>query len=314
MGIGQGYGKVILFGEHFVVYGLPAIVSALGRKTVATVERIAGSEYELVDNRPATPGYKELKAGEQDVSVNNIFSAMGITPKKTPIRITLSGDLVAASGVGASAASCAAIARALNDEFGMGYSHDKINEVAFEGEKGFHGTPSGIDNTAAVFGGVLVFKRDMGGGRPLFERVNLKETFEVVVADTGVTASTAKVVGDVRGMKETDPAHFETLLGEYEQIVGEAQKALSEGDLIRVGTLMNRNMDLLREIRVSSNELELLIKIASRNGAFGAKLTGTGRGGLMYALTPGRVLQKGVAEAIEREGFTTFTTTIGDLN
>jgi len=311
MGTGYGKGKVILFGEHFVVYGSPAIVSALGAKTIATVERIDGSGYELNDSRPATPGYKEQKAREQAVALENIFRAAGIDPRRDPLRITLAGDLVAASGVGASAAACAAVARALNDEFGLGYDDERINEIAFEGEKGFHGTPSGIDNTAAVFGGVLLFRRGGKGGRPNFERLEVGAAFEIVEADTGKVASTAEVVGDVRRLKEKDPGGFERILREYERIAHRAIEAIRGADLARVGELMNENMGLLRQIGVSSPEIERLLEIARLNGAFGAKVTGTGRGGLVCALTPGRALQERVEEAFRKEGYVTFASTIG---
>lgn len=311
MGEGFGYGKVILFGEHFVVYGLPAIASALGSKTLACVERTQGDDYELVDNRMATPGYKQKKFQEQSLSLKNIFSAMGINPKETPFRITLSGDLYAASGVGASAASCAAIAWALNDMLELGYSNEKINEIAYEGEKGYHGTPSGIDNTAAVYGGILLFRRNLEGGPPFFEKLRVGKAFEIVEGDTGITASTTQVVGDVRKMKQESPDTFDGILKDYEKLVEEARQALAVPDIEKLGSLMNENMKLLRNINVSCEEQETLVRIALENGAIGAKLTGTGRGGLMVALTPGKECQDRVAGAMEKAGFKAYRTTIG---
>jgi len=140
MATGYGYGKTILFGEHFVVYGLPSIASALSTKTSAEIAD--SGRYELIDDRPATPGYKKEKYDEQMESNRLIYRACGVDVEKTPFRLTLSGDLVAASGVGASAASAAAIARALNERFRLGYDDARINEVAYEGEKGYHGKPS----------------------------------------------------------------------------------------------------------------------------------------------------------------------------
>ena len=150
MGKGEGFGKVILFNEHFVVYGIPAIASAIGAKTTAQVQRRAGYGIGIEDERPETKGYKAEKAAQQKESLDLMLKFMKINTIKDAYRVTLGGDLVAASGVGASAASCAAIARAFSEELQFNYSDDKVNEVAYEGEKGYHGTPSGIDNTAAT--------------------------------------------------------------------------------------------------------------------------------------------------------------------
>ncbi|MFH1235263.1 MAG: mevalonate kinase [Candidatus Diapherotrites archaeon] len=307
MGFGQGFGKTIVFGEHFVVYGLPAIASAITSSTTAEVKRCKGG-YRLTDNRPETPGYKKQKGSQQEESIKLIFKFLGIDPEKTPVEITLGGDLVAASGVGASAASCAAIARALNEEFGLGLDDDKINEAAFEGEKGYHGTPSGIDNTAAVYGGLIKFTKGQQGTQ--MEKIKIKP-IEIVLGNTGITSDTTAVVGDVKKEKEKRPAEFEKIFREYERLSGQALSAFMENDIGRIGKLMDENQKLLQKIEVSCKELEELVRIARENGAVGAKLTGTGRGGLMIALTPGKELQEKVAKAIEKTGKTAFRTRIG---
>jgi len=312
LGEGYGFGKVILFGEHFVVYGLPGIVAALGNKTIAKAEKISGTNYEFIDNRPETPGYKEKKREEYEKALDYIFKAMNINPKETPVRITVAGDLVAASGVGASAAFSAAVARALNEEFGFGFDEEKINEIAYEGEKGPHGeSPSGIDNTAATYGGVLVFKKNLCGGKPIFEKVSVGKAFEIVEGDSGITSSTKEVVGDVKKLKEEQPEKMERIFEQYKQVFEKAKKAIEEGNLEQLAEAVEENQKLLQEITVSCKELEQLIETAKNNGALAAKLTGTGRGGLMYALTPGEELQEKVAEAIEEKGFRTFKTVIG---
>lgn len=306
MSEGYGYGKVILFGEHFVVYGLPAIASALSGKTIARVED--SDKFELVDNRPETPGYKEKKKSQQDDSLRRIFDFMKIDVEKNPIKITLSGDLVAASGVGASAASCAAIARALNDHFKLGLDDEGINRVAYEGEKGYHGTPSGIDNTAATYGGIILFTK---GDPPKMERISMKNPIEIVEGNTGVTSDTKTVVEDVAKKKEDNLEEFEEIFKRAKEITEEAKEALINADAEKIGRLMDENQELLRRIGVSSDELETLIKIAKNNGALGAKLTGTGRGGLMVSLTPGKELQEKVANAMKGRGFGIFVNNIG---
>ncbi|MFB0569744.1 MAG: mevalonate kinase [Nitrososphaeria archaeon] len=311
MGEGSGYGKVILFGEHFVVYGLPAMASAIGSKTTATVTRVRESGWYLEDERPEMPGYKREKADQQRVSINNILTFAGLPLDRQGIKIKFGGDLVCASGIGASAASCAALARALSDEFNFGWGDEKINVAAYEGEKGYHGTPSGIDNTAATFGGLIWFEKNMEGGPNIVRRMKLKEPADLVIANTGITADTAEVVTDVRRRREMDPRQFEEILARYRDLVSDAKEALTALDLNRVGLLMNTNHDLLVEIGVSCNELEELVALAREEGALGAKLTGTGRGGNIIALTPGEKLQERVVNAFKESGVTVWPTRIG---
>jgi mevalonate kinase len=311
MGFGFGYGKVILFGEHFVVYGLPAIVSAIGSKTTATVKSIKTSGVHLIDNRPEISGYKRKKQKEQVKSIENILKFFGIGSTNQGLEISFGGDLVAASGIGASAASCTALARAVNHEFNLGFDEEKINDAAFEGEKGYHGNPSGIDNTASTYGGLIWFTRNLNKGSSVIEKLMMKNSTEIVIASTGITASTAKVVADVKRKKEAQPEKFNLIFKNYENLGKSARAALLQNDLVKVGKFMNENQELLRHIEVSSPELENLIDIALNQGALGAKLTGTGRGGNMIALTPGKELQDTVYHVFSTKGFPVWKTLIG---
>jgi mevalonate kinase len=248
------------------------------------------------------PGYKEKKYEEQKTSIENMLKHLNLDTTKMGFQIDLEGDLVCASGIGASAASCVAIARALSEEFSLDLNDEQINETAYIGEKGYHGTPSGLDNTASTYGGLVWFERDLSGGPPKFERLKLEMPMHLVIASTGITASTKVVVGDVRAKKDADSAWFETISEEYTQLVHDAKDALLRFDTTKVGTLMNKNHELLQQLTVSCRELDVLVTIARQNGAIGAKMTGTGRGGNMIALAPDDVSQKQIAEALEKEG------------
>jgi mevalonate kinase len=307
-GEGIGFGKAILFNEHFVVYGIPAIASAIGKYTVARVKPFDTSEVKLEDNRDATPGYKEAKLDQQKESLNRILKAMNIDTSKNGIKITLDGNLYAASGIGASAASCVAVARALSDYFNLNLSDEEINNIAYEGEKGYHGTPSGIDNTASTFGGLIWFKKDEPN---VMERINLPNPVEIVIGDTGKIANTTAAVAGVRERKEKNPEKYKEIFERAENIAFLARRALQDEDYEEIGKLMNENHKLLQQIGVSSEELDFLVEIARENGALGAKLTGGGLGGNMLALTPFKELQEQVANAIEKEGFQVLKTTIG---
>jgi mevalonate kinase len=306
MAKGYGYGKVILFGEHFVVYGLPAIASAISDTTIATIEK--SDKYEMVDNRPATEGYKVTKKGEMERSMKLLLDFMKIDVEETPAKITLSGNLFCTSGIGASAAMATSIARAFSEYFKLNLNDEQINRISYEGEKGSAGTPSGIDNTCATFGGLLWFRK----GEPnQIELIKIKQPIEIIMGNTGLTSGTKEVVDAVRKKKKTNPEEFDNIFAEEERLVKEARSALESGNLKRIGELMNKNHEMLQKIGVSCKELDFLANLARKNGALGAKLTGTGRGGYMVALTPGKALQEKVATAIEKEGFMVMKTKIG---
>jgi mevalonate kinase len=311
MGTGKGYGKTILFGEHFVVYGLPAIASALGSYTIADVEVLEGKGWIVEDQRPATPGYKKQKYDQAMQSIQSVIDYLEIDTKNQKLEISFSGDLIAASGVGASAAQCTSLARAFNDTFNLNLDDEKINLAAYEGEKAYHGTPSGIDNTASTYGGLIWFKKNMSGGKNTMDLLQARKKMPLVIANTGITASTTEVVADVRQLKEKNSIRFEKIFDEYEGLAENAKKALIKGDITKIGELMNQNHKLLQEITVSGDFNDKLVKIALQNGAAGAKMTGTGRGGLVIALAENENDQIKIANAIENKGFDAWKTMIG---
>ena len=294
----KAFGKLILLGEHFVVYQVPALVGAVAAFTDCQVEKNSDetSDLEIVDNRPAVPNYKVQKAEEGEKAIKLVFDHLKISSKG--LKLTFGGNLCCASGIGASAAQVVSLARALNSEYNLNLSEDQINQAGYEGEKGYHGTPSGIDNTAATFAGLLKFQRT--DSDPIFIKKKLKEPIRIVYASTGITASTTTVVGDVRAKKEADPAWFDDLLQQYLQLVSKGEEALDTGDVNTLGSIMNENHILCQKLTVSCDELDRLVDAARSAGAVGAKMSGTGRGGLMVALTPTVELQDKVAAELEK--------------
>jgi mevalonate kinase len=311
VGSGKGYGKTILFGEHFVVYGLPSIASALGAYTTADVKVVEGSGWAVSDQRPATPGYKEQKYADAMQSIANVIKHLKVDTASQRLEISFGGDLIAASGVGASAAQCTSLARALNETFSLGLDDERINEAAFEGEKAYHGTPSGVDNTASTYGGLIWFVRNLGSEKNTIDLLHSPRKMLIVLANSGVTSSTTEVVADVKRLREEEPDRLGKIFGEYGKLVEAARKALVEGDIATVGSLMNQNHKLLQGISVSGEVNDELVEIALANGAVGAKLTGTGRGGLVIGLAENEDIQEKVAGAIEKKGYVVWRTTIG---
>ncbi len=309
MGKGTGFGKSILIGDQFVLDEVPAIVSSISFETVATVERTSGEGWTLEDNRIEVPGYKEKKKEQQARSIDRILEVMGVDVKKNPIKITYGGSLLAGSGVGASAASCVSLARALNEEFKLGCSIEEINRVAWQGEFPYHGVASGVDNTASTYGGLLLFW--LSKGEQHFERIPTPKPFEIVLANSGITANTAALDEFIEKQKKSDPKLFASRLKIITDQAYEMKPALQAGDLEKVGKIMSKNHELLIEMDMSHPTLDSMVKSALQNGALGAKVTGGGRGGYMVSLTPGKALQDKVASAFEKDGYKVIRAMIG---
>jgi len=309
MGKGTGFGKTILIGDQFVLDEVPAIVSSIPFETTATVERIDGEGWVLEDNRIEVAGYKEKKKEQQAGSIDRILEVMKIDVKKTGIKITHGGSLLAGSGVGASAASCVSLARALNDEFKLGLPIEEINRIAWQGEFPYHGVASGVDNTASTYGGLMLFW--LKGGQQNFEKIKTPKPFEIVLANSGITANTALLDEFIEKQKKADPQLFASRLKRITDQAHEMKRALEAGDLVKVGTLMSENHALLIDLDMSHEKLDYLCNLAREKGALGAKVTGGGRGGYMNALTPGKELQETVASAFEKEGYKVIRATIG---
>lgn len=310
MGKGSAFGKTILIGDAFVLYEVPAIVSSIPFETECVVERLdKGHGWKLEDNRTEVPGYKEKKKEQQVESINHILEVMKVDVQKDPIKIIYGGSLLAGSGVGASAASCVSLARALNDEFKMNLSIEEINHIGWEGEFAYHGIPSGVDNTASTFGGLILYH--IKNEQKTWKHINIKQPVEVVLANSGVTADTSKLDAHVEAQEKKEPDLFKKRLQTVTEQAFEMKKALEDYDLQKVGQLMTANHKILIDMDLSHEKLIYLCNLAIELGALGAKVTGGGRGGYMNALTPGKELQEKVASAMEKEGFKVIRAMIG---
>lgn len=311
MGKGTGFGKTILIGDQFVLDEVPAIVSAISYETITIVERTSGSGWTLEDNRIEVPGYKEKKKEQQARSIDRVLEVMNLDVNRNPIKITVGGTLLAGSGVGASAASCVSLARALNDEFQLGLPIEEINRIAWQGEFPYHGVASGVDNTASTYGGLLLFW--LSDGKQNFEKIQTPRPFEIVLANSGITANTALLDEFIEEQKNADPALFRKRLQKIRDQGSQMREALESGDLPQVGTIMSENHALLIELDMSHEMLDQMCKMALENGALGAKVTGGGRGGYMVSLTPGKDLQEKVASGFENAGHKVIRATIGGV-
>jgi mevalonate kinase len=274
-------GKVILFGEHAVVYNRPALA--------VPVKQVQAQAYILANPRGKSQieapdiGFKGdldvLPAGHPLVlAIEGVRSALGLDHLPA-FRLKITSTIPIASGLGSGAAVSVAIARAVSAFLGQPLPDEKISQIAFRVDQTHHGTPSGIDNTVIAYAQPVWFVR----GQP-FERFHCAAPFTLIIADTGLASPTGLVVGDVRRRWLENPSAIEPLFNRIGAIVREARGLIEIGRPEELGPLMLANHAILQTLDVSSPELDRLVDCAQREGALGAKLCGGGRGGNMIAL------------------------------
>jgi hydroxymethylglutaryl-CoA reductase len=305
--LGVGYGKVILLGEHAVVYGRHAIACPIPLTMRALVED-GDNGVQLLIPRWGIE-YQLSKPPEQrrsfEKAAGAIMDQLGLSERG--MRIEVFPDVPRGMGLGGSSALAVAIVRALNQHFQLSLSDEEVNELAFLSEKIAHGQPSGIDNTLATYGQPLIYRK---GTPPLVELLNVAHPLSLVVGMTRSEGLTAKTVSNVREARERNPKLYEKIFDDIDSLVLQGLTALQSNDLETLGELMNVCQGLLNALQVSTPELERLIGIARRAGALGAKLTGGGGGGAMIALCDGNAGE--VQAAIESRGFQAMTVSVGN--
>ena len=269
------HGKLLLFGEHAVVYGEPALAAALTVGVSATVTGRTAA-------RLTVPAWSIDVAGDADHRVAAALRALraALPFDASGYDLHLEASLPAGAGVGSSAAMAVASARALADAAGHLLTPDQLFEAAMAAERVFHGNPSGLDHAVAIHGGLMHFVR---GNPPRMRPVALGGHFRLLVAQVEAGADTGRMVASVAALREAHPV-ARALCADIGALVADAEAALTAGDRAAVGRLMNLNHGLLSALGVSTAALEAAVHAARTAGALGAKLTGAGGGGCMVAL------------------------------
>ncbi len=289
-------GKIILFGEHAVVYGRPAI--AVPVTHVQATALVEPSSHGLIIH---AADLDRSIAVDTANTIDPLASIVNLTLEHLncpllDLAITIHSTIPIASGLGSGAAVSTAIVRALAQWFGARLDNAEVNALVYEVEKLHHGTPSGIDNTVIAYQQPVYFVR----GQAL-QTLTVARPFKVVIGHTGMASSTKIAVGDVRKGWEIERARYEAWFDRIGAIVQQARSIIESGNIDQLGPLMDQNQVLLRNLDVSSAELERLIAAAKQAGASGAKLVGGGRGGNMIALVDdGNV--EAVAAALKAAG------------
>ena len=274
-------GKIILVGEHAVVYGRPAIAAPVWQCVATATIRAAapGAGCTLYAHDTG----QQLRLGEGSVEeplaivARLALAQLGLD--RPDWQIDLRSDIPIASGLGSGAALSTALVRAIFRQAGCEVDPATLSALVYESERFYHGTPSGIDNTVVAYGQPIWFLKG-AALQPFHPGCALT----IVIADSGVRSPTKETVGDVRTGWLRDPARYEAIFDAIGETVVQARLAMERGDLPGLGTLLDANQGLLEELAVSSVLLRRLIDVARAAGALGAKLSGGGRGGNVIAL------------------------------
>jgi len=328
-------GKIIIFGEHAVVYDKLGIAAAIDLRVSCkidkskeiTVENIGIFKSTANDIRNVNihmgtliekkdfPTVASILRDDPNICTKYVISQ--VMKKASPIRrsasasdrprpFSMKNHSPLRKGMGGSAAIFSAEAKALSKFLGVNLSKKEISDIAYSGDVIAHGgTPSGIDNSTVTYGGYVAFKKSRGP-----EHLKIKSMLPLVIGDTKMPASTAQTVSMVRNLVEKGDKKVIQAIDDIEHISEQAIESIKAGDLIRVGKLMDENQKKLRVLQVSSPELERLIEAAKAAGAYGAKLSGSGGGGIMIAVCD-KKNQQAVADAINRAGGEAIITQVG---
>ena len=306
-------GKIILFGEHAVVYGQNAIAVPVTqiRARATITPRIHGEPGEVVVDAPdidLEAKLDDLPEGDPIVSaIHGVMNLLNI-PRLPSCTLKITSTIPVASGLGSGTAVSVAIIRALAGFLGQPLTDEVVSELAFQVEVIHHGTPSGIDNTVVTFARPVFFKK----GQPI-EVFKVKTPLTIVIGDTGIPSPTRETVSDVRTAWKSDCDKYKRLFSAIGNIAKTARQIIESGFTQRLGPLMDENHQLLQEMGVSSPELDQLVYAAKQAGALGSKLSGGGRGGNMIALVEKQDALK-ISEAVINAGaVNTIITTVQEL-
>jgi mevalonate kinase len=299
--------KVILFGEHFVVYGKPALLAAIDRRTTVkariqsekkvSIKSDIGAYIEYSDS-----GFEVLRGNRQAKSIldpinDAVTRAMEAHSNDTGVSVLLKSKIPPGVGLGSSAASCVASIAAVSSIFGRREKQWVCNK-AIESERMIHKNSSGADCYVSTFGGIMRYGKEDG-----FKTIEAKEPLRLVVSSTGVRHSTGALVEGVRKFRDANPAKFKNLSEQSEEISHTALKAIGTGNIEKLGQLMVRNQQLLEEIGVSHSKSNTLVNLSLKAGAIGAKITGAGGGGAVIALAASNIEGARITADIRKAGY-----------
>jgi mevalonate kinase len=308
--------KVILFGEHFVVYGSPAILAAINKRISVEAHTIIHGENKIVIRSDIGVAgeyrnngkFNAVEGGSKAKTVlDPLYGAIRRVllmrnKKNIGIEIGISSRVPTGIGLGSSAASCVATVAAVDSLFQKTPSREKVCKLAIESERLIHKRTSGADCYVSTFGGLIQYYSKSKS----FKNIETKESLSLVVANTGIKHSTSDLVAGVKKFKETNRTLFESLSKQATDICLQACTAIESGKCDKIGELMNENQIILQQIGISHHKVRDIIDICSKAGAIGAKMTGAGGGGAVIALAASKQESNKIASHIKAAGYQSF--------
>ncbi|MFA5667635.1 MAG: hydroxymethylglutaryl-CoA reductase, degradative [Balneolaceae bacterium] len=306
-GISYGYGKIILTGEHSVVYGMKAVAAPIKLRMGAKV-RAHKNKINIIIPRWGVEHTLNFGAAHRYSIYNSlemILEELGIKDKGMTIEVF--PEVPRAMGMGGSAALAVAIIRALDKHFELGLDDEDVRRLSFKSENIVHGGASGIDNTVSTYGHLIMYQK---GTPPIIDYLKLKKDIPIVIGISGVESMTSKMVDRVRQAHQKHPEWYDKIFQQMNELSLESKDAIEAYDLPKLGMIMNMNHGYLNTLSVSYPSVEELINIARVNGALGAKLTGGGGGGAMIALCESVEVQKKIQKKMHEAGYDALATEI----
>ncbi|MDC3254118.1 mevalonate kinase [Nitrosopumilus sp.] len=278
--------KVILFGEHFVVYGVKAILCSINKRITVTAEKISERKISI----SSEIGKLILEPDKSILEINSplkpfyYLANKAIENEDTGIHIEIDSEIPLGAGLGSSSACCVAGAAAIFKLFRK-ISKEEILELAIEAERTIFENTSGADCTVCTYGGIMEYEKNSG-----FKKIEDEPNYQLIIANSNIEHSTQSMVSKVKEFKNKNKEEFFKLSNLESKLVEDVLKLVKENKIEKIGEKMNQNQKYLETLGISNNQLREMIKIGQES-SFGAKITGSGGGGCVFALTDESDLQ-----------------------
>ncbi|MFX0020708.1 MAG: mevalonate kinase [Candidatus Hermodarchaeota archaeon] len=297
-------GKCILFGEHAVVYGYPAIAAAISLKSTCIIEELSESKIELIlKNFNQSYKFEDLndlfkKIPPQLEQIKYLFKIINqqYNTQIEKVKITIFSNLFPSSGLGSSASIAVALVMAFNTYLNLKLEKTEISKIAFEMERIIHGTPSGIDNTICTFGKLIFFQGHK------FRYLEAPQDFDILVTYSNMDHDTKLAIDQLRGLKNEEPLFCDFIFDKIRFYTELAELEINQGNLNEIGKLMNINQKLLASLNLSNDSITEIVNVANENGAYGSKLTGAGLGGCVITIGNDDILEE-ISQILNKKGY-----------